>query len=185
MCAFQNLRLFKSRTGFSTQQIFSQVTKTDENWLLQEQLLFLSFYRWSLEGPQSPAIWKTETKGRGAGFMQPGRSEHHAKQLQGVIINFFPTPIARLTMHSALCEQEYLWKLTSISIEILSHPLSGLLLLFQIERYRNKRANDYLAQIRSRKFLDQYEKIYARLFLPRYCFGLVYAVFKGNYQKPL
>lgn len=38
--AFQNLRLFKSLAGFSTKQIFSQVTKMDENWLLQKRLLF-------------------------------------------------------------------------------------------------------------------------------------------------
>lgn len=89
---FQNLWLFKSQTGFSTKQIFSQVTKMDENWLLQEQLLFLSFYRWSLEGPQSPAVWNTETKEEAMDLWSKAGVRHHTKQLQGVIINFFLYP---------------------------------------------------------------------------------------------
>lgn len=89
---FQNPWLFKSQTGFSTKQIFSQVTKMDENWLLQEQLLFLSFYRWSLEGPQSPAVWNTETKEEAMDLWSKAGVRHHTKQLQGANINFILCP---------------------------------------------------------------------------------------------
>lgn len=118
---FQNLRLFKSQTGFSTKQIFSQVTKMDENWLLQEQLLFLSFYRWSLEGPQSPAVWNTETKEEAMDLWSKAGVRHHTKQLQGVIINFV-FYIHSQANHRTRCEHKYLWNLKSVCMEISCPP---------------------------------------------------------------
>lgn len=151
---FQNLWLFKSQTGFSTKQIFSQVTKMDENWLLQEQLLFSSFYRWSLEGPQSPAVWNTETKEEAMDLWSKAEVRHHTKQLQSVIINFFPISIPRptteLVVNTNICEscQVCVWWYSPI-----------LYLLSSIfYKYHNNHSNDCLGWIWGRKFLDQHEK---------------------------
>lgn len=133
MSVFQNLWLFKSQTGFSTKQIFSQVTKMDENWLLQEQLPFLSFYRWSLEGPQSPAVWNAETKEEAMDLWSKAGVRHHTKQVQGVIINFF-FYIHSQANHRAHSEHKYLWKLPSVCMEIFSHPLPALFHLLQISQ---------------------------------------------------
>lgn len=102
----------------------------DENWLLQEQLLFLSFYRWSLEGPQSPAVWNMETKEEAMDLGSKAEVRHHTKQLQDVIIKFL-FYIHSQANHRAHCGHKYLWKLPSVCMEIFSHPLPALFHLLQ------------------------------------------------------
>lgn len=64
----QNLWLFQSRTGFSTKQIFSQVTK-EKKIGFSKNNSFFEFLQMEFGRPAEPSNLKPWDKGKGNGFM--------------------------------------------------------------------------------------------------------------------